>query len=158
MIPGGKGSRGGDGELPLMLWGAWDSAESPGAPASGVSRSCFPAASTERFSGSQKILMPLTTVKNPTKTPLLEKAFWKRNVLLYQVFRCSNSTLSSKGTECDRGRGQTLLHHTNRCPFHLRLDSAETAWGEGYENTAWSKGTRPRLGVGSEKVSHETSV
>ena len=30
--------------------------------------------------------------------------------------------------------------------------------GEGYENTAWSKGTRPRLGVGSEKFSHERRV
>lgn len=78
--------------------------------------------------------------------------------LLYQVFRCSSSTLSSKGTECDRGRGQTLNRHTNQCSFYLRLDSAEMAWGEGYENIAWSKGTRPSLGVGSEKVSHERSV
>ena len=82
----------------------------PGTPASGVSRSCFPAASTKRFSGSRKILMPLTILKNPAKTPLLEKAFWERNDLLYQVFRCSNSTLFSKGTECGWGTDTEPSH------------------------------------------------
>ena len=114
----------------------------PGTPASGVSRSCFPAASTKRFSGSRKILMPLTILKNPAKTPLLEKAFWERNDLLYQVFRCSNSTLFSKGTECGRGTDTKPSHG----PVFLLPETGfcrEGMQGDRLWNIAWSKGTKP---------------
>ena len=101
--------------------------------------------------------MPLTILKNPAKTPLLEKAFWERNDLLYQVLDAAIALCSPRAQNV--AGGQTLSHRTDQCSCYLRLDSAEKVCrGTGYETYLGPRGPSLVLGGRSEKAPSERSV